>query len=96
MDREALLGVRVQTPLKTAVSEFLFPLVSPSRRKFTYYYDNGKKYPKTLDAEIEANITGRKGHGKEVWGSRESASPVRSPGRGVDARHDGHHPQSWD
>ena len=23
----------------------------------TYYYDNGKKYPKTLDAEIEANIT---------------------------------------
>ena len=22
----------------------------------TYYYDNGKKYPKTLDAEIEANI----------------------------------------
>ena len=23
----------------------------------TYYYDNGKKYPRTLDAEIEANIT---------------------------------------
>ena len=33
----------------------------------TYYYDNGKKYPKTLDAEIEANITKVEKGRQKIW-----------------------------
>ena len=63
----------------------------------TYFYANGRQYPKTLAKEVKASVAGiEKQLGKKLGAEKKPAASLR-PLRcaRVHAGHDGHHPQPW-
>ena len=62
----------------------------------TYFYKNKRSYPKSLDGQIRSSVALMEKQLSKKLGDTKTIAPIRPFwSQRLDARHDGHNPESW-